>query len=151
MAVLDFVGSDMACQRRGHCSTLLGGLSRLLGPGLGVRSLVAVLDPEDKDMQRVWQQKFGFQVMPRRQRNQLAQDVPVVRFYQQAVLLTKPLPKQVPGTLEQLWESTAHTQPQQQKGTLGEPGSDSELELPVEPLQVGVGGAAAAGTAQSKQ
>jgi hypothetical protein len=150
MAVLDFVGSDMASQRRGHCSTLLGGLSRLLGPGLGVRSLVAVLDPEDKDMQRVWQQKFGFQVMPKRQRNQLAQDVPVVRFYQQAVLLTKPLPKQVPGTLEQLWNSPADTQQQQQQGELG---SDSELELPVEPLQVGASGAAAAaaGATQQKQ
>ena len=46
LAVLDYVGTDLRAQGKGHCTALLGGLGHLLGAGLGVASLVAVVDKE---------------------------------------------------------------------------------------------------------
>ena len=46
MAVLDFVSTDIESRGSGHCGALLGGLEHMLGPGLGVKSLVAVMDPQ---------------------------------------------------------------------------------------------------------
>ena len=82
-------------------------------------------------MQKVWQQKFKFERLGKRQLRLLGSQLPLVSAYEESVLLSKSLPRQVEGGLEAVWSGGAGAGAGKQLHPDG-----SESELVVEQLKV---------------
>eukprot|EP00775_Hariotina_reticulata_P010419 gene10419-10577_t len=92
LAVLDLVATLSEEQGQGHCTALVGALEGWLGPQLGVASLMAVCPDNEPEVAKLWQSKFGFKRLTKKQLTQLQASVPPLNYYEDSLLLTKQLP-----------------------------------------------------------
>jgi hypothetical protein len=95
---------------------------------------------QDKDMVQVWGDKFGFKRLNQRQLRLLTHELPPLNLYQEGLMMSKQLKKQVKGALEQ------HNQQQQQQqeegagnGRQNSSGAAADrggVGMPVQPLKI---------------
>ena len=86
-------------------------------------------------MVQVWGDKFGFKRLNQRQLRLLTHELPPLTLYEEGVLMSKQLKKQVKGALEGAPQQQQHQQ-QQEADTRAAAGGSS---LAVQPLTVETG------------
>ncbi|GAX83674.1 hypothetical protein CEUSTIGMA_g11099.t1 [Chlamydomonas eustigma] len=93
LAKIDLLATREDVQGQGHCRALVSGLEDSL-TGLGIQSLVVVLDRHDLDARNMWLKHFdGYKCLNKRQANQLGRQFPQFQVYrpQDTVLLRRQL------------------------------------------------------------